>query len=134
MPIPYFHTVLTLPHELNLLILGNQHLLLGLLLRAASETLLQFGHQNLGGQLGAIMVLHTWDHVLKVHFYLHVWCLAVRWPQRAHAGRRPPKFLFLVKALVTAAIRAPPGPKATRVRPTHLIRHAIKLASRQRGC
>ena len=61
LPTPYFHTVLTLPHELNPLILGNKRLLLGLLFRAASETLLQFGRHNLGGQLGAIMVLHTWD-------------------------------------------------------------------------
>jgi hypothetical protein len=54
----YFHVVLTLPHELNPLILGNKRPLLGLLFRAASETLLQFGRHNLGGQLGATMVLH----------------------------------------------------------------------------
>lgn len=59
LPTAYFHTVLTLPHELNPLILGNKRLLLGLLFRAASETLLQFGRHNLGGQLGATMVLHT---------------------------------------------------------------------------
>lgn len=61
LPTAYFHVVLTLPHELNPLILGNKRLLLGLLFRAASETLLQFGRHNLGGQLGATMVLHTWD-------------------------------------------------------------------------
>lgn len=33
LPTPYFHTVLTLPHELNPLILGNKRLLLGLLFR-----------------------------------------------------------------------------------------------------
>jgi len=58
LPTPYFHTVLTLPHELNPLILGNKRLLLGLLFRAASQTLLQFGRHNLGGPVGAIMVLH----------------------------------------------------------------------------
>ena len=54
----YFHVVLTLPHELNPLILGHKRPLLGLLFRAASETLLQFGRCNLGGQLGTTMVLH----------------------------------------------------------------------------
>jgi hypothetical protein len=58
LPAPYFHVVMTLPHELNPLILGNKRLLLGLLFRAASATLLQFGRHNLGGQLGATMVLH----------------------------------------------------------------------------
>jgi hypothetical protein len=47
LPTPYFHTVFTLPHALNPLILGNKRLLLGLLFRTASATLLQFGRQNL---------------------------------------------------------------------------------------
>jgi predicted Zn-ribbon and HTH transcriptional regulator len=100
LPTPYFHTVLTLPHELNPLILGNKRLLLGLLFRTASETLLQFGRQNLGGQLGAIMVLHTWDQVLKAHFHLHA---LVPGGALADDGTcwvpTHPKFLFPVKAL-----------------------------------
>ncbi len=100
LPTPYFHTVLTLPHELNPLILGNKRLLLGLLFRAASATLLQFGRHNLGGQLGAVMVLHTWDQVLKAHFHLHA---LVPGGALADDGTRwaptHPKFLFPVKAL-----------------------------------
>jgi predicted Zn-ribbon and HTH transcriptional regulator len=97
---PYFHTVWTLPHELNPLILGNQRLLLSLLFRSASETLRQFGRQNLGGQLGAIMVLHTWDQVLKAHFHLHA---LVPGGALVSDGARwaptHPNFLFPVKAL-----------------------------------
>jgi hypothetical protein len=100
LPTPYCHTVLTLPHELNPLSLGNKRLLLGLLFRAASETLLQFGRLNLGGQLGAIMVLHTWDQVLQAHFHLHALVPGgalvddgTRW-EPTH-----PQFLFPVKAL-----------------------------------
>jgi hypothetical protein len=100
LPTPYFHTVFTLPHELNPLILGNQRLLLGLLFRSASETLLQFGRHNLGGQLGASMVLHTWDQVLKPHFHLHA---LVPGGALADAGTywvpTHAKFLFPVKAL-----------------------------------
>jgi len=71
LPTPYFHTVFTLPHELNPIVLANKRLLLGLLFRSASETLMEFGHSRLGGQLGAVMVLHTWDQLLNPHFHVH---------------------------------------------------------------
>ena len=71
LPTPYVHTVFTLPHEVNPLVLANKRLLLGLLFQSASETLLDFGKRRLGGQLGAIMILHTWDQLLKPHFHVH---------------------------------------------------------------
>lgn len=60
LPIPYFHNVFTLPHELNPLIQQNQRALYRLLFDTVSETLLQFGRHNLGAQLGVTAVLHTW--------------------------------------------------------------------------
>jgi len=39
----------------------NRRALWGLLFHAASETLLAFGRNNLGGTLGLTLVLHTWD-------------------------------------------------------------------------
>jgi len=102
LPTAYFHTVLTLPHELNLLVLANKRLLLGQLFRSASETLLEFGHSRLGGQLGAIMVLHTWDQLLKPHFHLHA---LVPGGALADGGQTwhstAATFLFPVKALST---------------------------------
>ena len=102
LPVPYFHTVFTLPHALNALVLGNKRQLLGLLFTAASQTLLQFGRPNLGGQLGGIMVLHTWDQLLNAHFHVH--CL-VPGGALADDGTRwvptHPAFLFPVKALGT---------------------------------
>jgi predicted Zn-ribbon and HTH transcriptional regulator len=71
LPTPYFHTVFTLPHELNPLVLTNKRLLLDLLFQSASETLLDFGKRRLGGRLGAIMILHTWDQLLKPHVHVH---------------------------------------------------------------
>jgi len=71
LPTPYFHTVFTLPHELNPLVLANKRRLLSLLFHSASETLLDFGKRRLGGQLGAMMILHTWDQLLKPHFHVH---------------------------------------------------------------
>src|SRR3990170_1024339 len=65
LPVGYFHLVFTLPHELNGLILTNRKILLGLLFKAVSETLLEFGRRRLGGTMGIIAVLHTWDQTLK---------------------------------------------------------------------
>jgi hypothetical protein len=74
LPVPYFHQVFTLPHELNGLILyseRNQRALLGLLFQAVAQTLLTFGRCDLGGQVGFTLVLHTWDQQLRAHFHLH---------------------------------------------------------------
>ncbi len=100
LPVHYFHAVFTLPHELNPLTLCNKAVVFRLLFRAVSQTLLQFGRNNLGGQLGFTAVLHTWDQTLGDHFHLH--CIIAggalsedeeRWiPTR-------PNFLFPDKAL-----------------------------------
>jgi hypothetical protein len=74
LPVPYFHNVFTLPHELNPLILWserNQRALLGLLFDAAAQTLLEFGRNEFGGKIGFTLVLHTWDQRLRAHFHLH---------------------------------------------------------------
>jgi len=67
----YFHVVFTLPHELNAIILNNKKVMLNILFKAASRTLLTFGENEMGGKLGFIATLHTWDQQLKAHFHLH---------------------------------------------------------------
>ena len=71
LPVGYFHLVFTLPHQLNTLILTNKKLLLSALFKAVGETLIDFGRTRLGGQIGLITVLHTWDQTLLDHFHLH---------------------------------------------------------------
>lgn len=74
LPVPYFHNVFTLPHELNPLILAserNRRALLKLLFQATAQTLLAFGENNLGGKVGFTTVLHTWDQQLRPHFHVH---------------------------------------------------------------
>jgi predicted Zn-ribbon and HTH transcriptional regulator len=74
LPVPYFHDVFTLPHELNALLLWNEHnqrVLLDLLFDAASGTLFEFGCRALNGQIGFTLLLHTWDQQLGAHFHLH---------------------------------------------------------------
>lgn len=100
LPVGYFHLVFTLPHLFNGLILAHKKIVLSLLFKAVSEALLEFGQRHLGGTVGIIAVLHTWDQKLQDHFHLH--CLVPagalsldhsRWIK----ARR--NFLFPVKAL-----------------------------------
>jgi predicted Zn-ribbon and HTH transcriptional regulator len=100
LPVGYFHLVFALPHEFNRLILAHKKILLALLFKAVSETLLEFGQRHLGGTVGIIAVLHTWDQTLKDHFHLH--CLvpagALSLDHSRWIGARP-NFLFPVAAL-----------------------------------
>lgn len=102
LPTPSCHTVCTVPHALNALMLGHKRLLLTLLCRTVSQTLRPFGQHNLGGQLGATLVWHTWDQTLNAPFHLH--CLV---PAGAlaedgtHWVPTHPRFLFPVRALST---------------------------------
>jgi hypothetical protein len=93
---------MTLPHEVNPLVLANKRCLLGLLFQSASETLLDFGKRRLHGQLGATMILHTWDQRLNPHFHVHA---LVPGGALADQGQKwnPTKstYLFPVKALST---------------------------------
>jgi hypothetical protein len=100
LPVGYFHLVFTLPHEFNRLILAHKKIMLALLFKAVSETLLEFGQTRLKGTLGIIAVLHTWDQTLKDHFHLH--CLvpagALSVDQSRWISARK-NFLFPVTAL-----------------------------------
>jgi hypothetical protein len=103
LPVPYFHNVFTLPHELNSLILyseRNQRALLGLLFDATAQTLLEFGRSDLGGKIGFTLVLHTWDQRLRAHFHLHG---LIASGALAHDGSRwiagGRQFLFPVRGL-----------------------------------
>ena len=69
----YFHIVFTLPHKLNEIVKFNQSLMYKILFEAVSETLIQLGNdeKHVGGQIGAILVLHTWCQKLLLHPHIH---------------------------------------------------------------
>ena len=105
LPIPYFHNVFTLPHELNLVILYNKKIMLDILFRAVSATLNEFAENpksryKEGGKIGFTSILHTWDQKLRDHFHLH--CV-IPAGYLSHDGKRwvhsKKNFLFSVKAL-----------------------------------
>jgi len=73
LPVPYFHVVFTLPHELSALMLQNKRLLYDLLFRASSATLLEVARdpKHLGAAIGLLSVLHTWGQNLQHHPHVH---------------------------------------------------------------
>jgi predicted Zn-ribbon and HTH transcriptional regulator len=73
LPVPYFHVVFTLPHELSPLALQNKKALYGLLFRASAETLLEVASNpsHLGADIGFLSVLHTWGQNLQHHPHVH---------------------------------------------------------------
>jgi hypothetical protein len=102
LPVPYYHNVFTLPHDLNLLILSNKRIMLNILFKAVSQTLLEFGQNSkngLGGKLGFIAILHTWDQQLNAHFHLH--CLIPGGVLKTDGSFENTKkaYLFNVKAM-----------------------------------
>ena len=102
LPVPYFHLVFTVPHDLTPLILAHKRPLLTLLFNAASQTLVQFGRRNLGGQIGCTMILHTWDQTLGAHFHVHCGIAAGALSSNGERWiEADPRFLFPVRALST---------------------------------
>jgi hypothetical protein len=100
LPAPYFHLVFTLPHSLNALIRQNRATLFKLLFDAASQTLLEFGAERLGAQLGITVVLHTWSQTLGDHYHLH--CIVTGGgvtPDQSRWVGTSPHYLFPVRAL-----------------------------------
>lgn len=101
LPVPYFHLVFTLPHELNGLAGCDPRTLYALLFGAVANTLNEFAANPrwLGGTPSFTLVLHTWKQDLGRHVHAHALvaggALAVdgRWvsPRRG--------FLFPVHAL-----------------------------------
>src|ERR1700730_18363609 len=101
LPIPYYHCVFTLPTELNSLVLTNQRRLYPLLFDCAAQSLLEFRHNRLHGDLGITAVLHTWGQKLDFHPHLHRTATGGALSPDGKRWRSPKqrKFLFPVQAL-----------------------------------
>jgi hypothetical protein len=74
LPTQYFHLVVTLPHDLQVLARGHPELVYNLLFEAASRALLQLArdYERLRAQIGFTAVLHTWNQDLNWHPHLHL--------------------------------------------------------------
>jgi len=101
LPVPYFHLVFTLPHDLNGLIGQCPRTLYEMLFGAVSATLTEFAANPrwLGGTAAFTLVLHTWKQDLGRHVHAHALMAggALGIDGRWVAAKRG--FLFPVKAL-----------------------------------
>jgi len=106
LPVPYFHLVFTLPHELNPIILCNMKEMLDLLFDSVNLVIKLFAADpkwRLEGDPGFIGVLHTWNQTVLDHFHLH--CLVpggvLSDDRTAWTGSKE-NFLFKTRSLVKA--------------------------------
>lgn len=74
LPVQYFHVVFTLPKELRRVVRSHQRVLLTVLFQAAWQSLsaLCADPRFVGGQIGALGVLHTWTRTLEWHPHVHM--------------------------------------------------------------
>jgi hypothetical protein len=101
LPVPYFHLVFTLPHDLNGLIGQCPRALYEMLFGAVSATLNEFATNPrwLGGTPAFSLLLHTWKQDLGRHVHAHALMAggALGFDGQWVAAKRG--FLFPVKAL-----------------------------------
>ncbi len=71
LPVPYFHVVFTVPHELNAIARRAPRLFYDLLFRSAAATLTDVALSRLRVRIGALAVLHTWTQTLLLHPHVH---------------------------------------------------------------
>jgi hypothetical protein len=100
--VDYFHLVFTVPSELRRFIRSHQRILINILFKAASRSLMLMAKdpKYIGAKIGMVAVLHTWSRAIVYHPHIH--CIVTgggydpitgRW-RRCH-----PRYLVPVKAL-----------------------------------
>lgn len=73
LPVPYFHVVFTIPHELHAIARSNQSVFYSALMHSAAQALIKLcaDPRYLGGLIGLMAVLHTWTRTLVYHPHVH---------------------------------------------------------------
>ena len=72
LPVPYFHSIFTIPHELNDLAYYNQREIYNLLFRSSADTLLYLCKKYHQASPAIISTLHTWGQSLFLHPHVHI--------------------------------------------------------------
>jgi len=74
LPCDYFHVTVTIPDTLHHVFRSNQKRMYDLLMRTASESLIQLADDptRLGGRVGILAVLQTWTNNLAYHPHVHM--------------------------------------------------------------
>ncbi len=103
LPVKYFHTVFTVPEQVNDLFIQHPAVMYNVLFSTVWQTIKQFGadYKHLGAKTGMTSILHTWGQNLAFHPHIH--CIIPgggltnkgEWKNTRGDG----KFLYPVKAL-----------------------------------
>jgi Putative transposase. len=74
LPVKYFHIVFTIPDSLHKLFYANQWICYDLLMKSASQAVIQAGENPrfLGAKTGCVAILHTWGQALTYHPHVHL--------------------------------------------------------------
>jgi hypothetical protein len=101
LPVPYFHLVFTLPHDLNGFIAYQPRQLYETLFGAVAATLTAFAANPrwLGGTPSFTLVLHTWKQDLGRHVHVHALVAGGALGKEGHWHHAKRGFLFPVRAL-----------------------------------
>ena len=103
LPIPYYHTVFTLPHRIFPLSLYNKEIVYTLLFESAAKTLQDFASdpKHLGAKIGFYGILHTWGGALWQHLHVHFIVTGGGLNKKGEwvEPKYKDKFLFPVRAL-----------------------------------
>ena len=102
LPVPYFLVTFTLPHTLNPVMRSNQQLLYDLLFKSSADALktLALNPEWLGGTIGMVGALHTWDRRMGYHVHVHYLVPAGGIdPETGEWKSSHPKFLVPASAL-----------------------------------
>lgn len=70
----FFHTVFTVPDDLNSIIYQNKRVMYTILFKASAETMQELAQDKkyLGGQIGITSIIHTWGQNLMFHPHIHM--------------------------------------------------------------
>jgi hypothetical protein len=73
LPVPYYHVIFTLPHELSGFMRLYQQDLYGLFIKSAADSIVKLAYDShcIGGRVGVMAVLHTWGSNLSYHPHVH---------------------------------------------------------------
>lgn len=98
----YFHSVFTVPEELNPLFISNQRKLYTLLFKVSADTMKSLSKEEkyLGAKIGFISLLHTFGSNLSFHPHIHM--IVIGGGLTDHLKFKPSKsdkFLFPVRVI-----------------------------------
>jgi len=71
LPFQYFHSVFTVPEELNPLFKRNKKKLYKFLFEIVKKTLIKETEEYIDAKIGFFMILHTWGQLLNLHPHIH---------------------------------------------------------------